>query len=63
MTRKVTKEFMVRRQAMSAAKGGLTNAMCDYELTSIEWLQVLHEITQRIIQHAMYDQLEEECEQ
>ena len=56
MSRKITNEEMDRRRAMVAAKCDITDAMAKHQLTAMEWVNVLHEAAQRMIQHGLAEE-------
>ena len=56
MPRAITEHEMDRRRAMSAAKIDITAAMAKHGLTAMEWVNVLHEATQRMIQHGLSEE-------
>lgn len=47
---------MDRKSVMIAAKHNITNAMAKYELTAMEWIKVLHELAQEMIQHGLTEE-------
>lgn len=63
MSRTITTEEMASRQRMSRAKCAITNAMANFilkepdseGLTAVEWIRVLHECSERMIDHALVE--------
>lgn len=58
MSRIITDSEMKRRQAMAAAKCDITDAMAEHSLTVVEWLNVLTEVSQRMIEHGLKEDWE-----
>ena len=64
MARDVTAEEMASRKRMARAKCAITAAMSEYlkatpktdHLTAVEWIEVLHECSQRMIGRALGDE-------
>ena len=52
----MTDHEMERRRAMVAAKCAITDAMAGHSLTAMEWVNVLHEAIQRMIQHGLTEE-------
>ena len=60
MSRTITKHEMERRGAMCKAKIDILQAMEKTQLTSMEWVNVLNEIQQRMIAIGLKEDWEEE---
>jgi hypothetical protein len=56
MPRIITENEIQRRQAMARAKSAITETMCNHSLTALEWVNVLNESMQRMIQHGLAEE-------
>ena len=61
MPQVITENEMDRRRAMAAALVDVTNALSNHSLTAMEWVNVLHEVTTRMIQHGLTDDWSEDA--
>lgn len=59
MTKTISNHEMARRQAMAKAKSDLTDAMSQHELTAMEWLNVLNEMAQRMVEYGLQEEWKE----
>lgn len=64
VSRVVSKNEMERRKAMARAKERLTNAMIGGDpgggLTAMEWVNVLHEMAERMIAMGLHEEWSDE---
>ena len=58
--RTISDHEMARRKAMNDARCAITDAMVGRSLTAMEWVNVLHECTARMIGHGLREEWEED---
>lgn len=63
MPRTISPHEMDRRLKMAQAKFAITDAMGKHSLTAMEWVNVLHEVMQRMIGHGLKEELEDDGKQ